>query len=306
MGIAHAKSNAVGDWTGTVTAFNSQGSTATVAATDLVRPADWNSAHNMLFTLAGNTSGSSTASGSNVVFAGGSNITLQGSNDTISIHGVPGERTITMFRAAHDVYTAAGTAAGNSLVSVQPFVLQAPLAYSNFRCAASFNVGTQTNTVSAFMDVSVSGVVYTRNGSTLSSLTSFGNTLTQTWSSNNTGTVTGVIGLTATGNATTLSAGEYWLALHVSTNSTATGGTATTALGHTLSMILGMSVNSAANLLKPWGGQTANSLGLQPGMGVLSTGATLASIAFSDIVCTGTRAILAPFAFELRNATFQS
>jgi hypothetical protein len=306
VGIAHAKSNVVGNWTGTVTVLNSQGSTATVAATDLVRPQDWNSAHNMLFTLSGNTSGQSTASGSNVVFAGGSNITLQGSTDTISIHGVAPQVTHTIFRAMHDVYTAAGTAQGNSIVSVQPFILPFPLAFSNVRCAASFSVATTTNNSSAFMDLSISGVVYTRNDSTLSSVYSFNNTMFQTWSSNATGTVTGVIGLTATGAGTTLSAGEYWLALHVSTTNTATGGASTTALNRTLSMILGMSVNSAANLMKPWGAQTNGSLGFHPGLGVISTGATLATLALSSVTCTGTRAIVAPVAFEMRNATFQS
>lgn len=305
MGIAHAKSNAVGNWTGTVTVLNSQGSTATVAATDLVRPSDWNSAHNMLFTLSGNTSGQSTASGSNVVFAGGSNITLQGSTDTISIHGVAPVETETGFRVMYDLYSAPATAQGNSLVSVHPFILPYPLQCSNFKCFGSFNVGTTTNTSSAYMNVSMSGVLYTRNGLTLSSLTSFSNTMRQTWTSNATGTVTGVIALTATFNVTTLPPGEYWMGLHVSTNNTASNTQSSTALNHTLTIIPGMSLNSAVQLVKAWGAQTANSLGAIQGLGIISTGATLASIAFSDLVCTGTRAVMAPFAFELRQSTYQ-
>jgi hypothetical protein len=305
VGIAHVKSNAVSDWTGTVTGFNSQGSTATIAATDLVRPSDWNSAHNMLFTLAGNTSGNSTASGSNVVFAGGSNVTLQGSSDTISIHGAAPVETKPVFRVIYDLYSAPGTAHGNSLVSVHPFILPYPLQCSNIKYFGSFNVGTAGNNSSAYMNLSVSGVLYTRNGSTLSSLASWSNTMRQTWSSNATGTVTGVIAITATFNTLTLLQNEYWMALHVSTNNTASNTLSSTNLNHTLTMIPGMSLNSAVQLVKAWGAQTANSQGAHQGLGIISTGVTMGTIAFSALTCTGTRAVMAPFAFELRQSTYQ-
>jgi hypothetical protein len=79
MAITHAKSNTIGDFTGTVTVLNSQGSTATANATDLIRPGDWNSAHAHIITLSGNTSNSSVISGTNIVWQGGNNITLSGS-----------------------------------------------------------------------------------------------------------------------------------------------------------------------------------------------------------------------------------
>lgn len=53
--------------------------TQTVAdgtATSLVRPSNWNSAHNMMYNLSGNTLGSSQIVGSDVILAGGDNITL--------------------------------------------------------------------------------------------------------------------------------------------------------------------------------------------------------------------------------------
>lgn len=53
--------------------------TQTVAdgtATSVVRPSDWNSAHNQYVTLSGNTAGQSTISGTNIVFQGGNNVTL--------------------------------------------------------------------------------------------------------------------------------------------------------------------------------------------------------------------------------------
>ena len=45
MPITHAKSNTIADWNGTVTLANSTGGTTTAAASDLVRPSDWNSGH---------------------------------------------------------------------------------------------------------------------------------------------------------------------------------------------------------------------------------------------------------------------
>jgi hypothetical protein len=78
MSVSHLKSNIIGDFTGTVTVFNSAGATQTANATDLVRPTDWNSAHAQLLTLSGNTAGSSNFSGTNIVWAGGSNVTLSG------------------------------------------------------------------------------------------------------------------------------------------------------------------------------------------------------------------------------------
>jgi hypothetical protein len=78
MAISHVKSDTIADFTSAqVTVFNSQGSTTTVAATDLVRPSDWNSAHNQYVTISGaNTAGQSTASGTNLVYGASNSATL--------------------------------------------------------------------------------------------------------------------------------------------------------------------------------------------------------------------------------------
>lgn len=49
--VTHAKSNTIADWSGTVTVGNSTGGTTTAAASDLVRPSDWNSGHAVAMTL---------------------------------------------------------------------------------------------------------------------------------------------------------------------------------------------------------------------------------------------------------------
>ena len=86
MAISHAFSNTQANATGTLTVWNG-GSTVSVAATDVVRPQDWNSAHNQFYTLSGNTSNASTASGTNVVLQGAGGVTLAGSTGTIVVSG---------------------------------------------------------------------------------------------------------------------------------------------------------------------------------------------------------------------------
>lgn len=71
MALYHAYSQTVGDGT----------------ATSVVRPSDWNSGHNQFVTLAGNTAGASTISGTNIVYQGGNNITLSGTGATIIVSG---------------------------------------------------------------------------------------------------------------------------------------------------------------------------------------------------------------------------
>lgn len=83
MAVSHVFSSPVADFTGTVTVFDSNGNTATTNATALVRPSNWNSVHNQFMTISGNTSGASTASGTNLVFQGGNNVTLSVTDQTI-------------------------------------------------------------------------------------------------------------------------------------------------------------------------------------------------------------------------------
>lgn len=81
MAISHAFTNAVADAAGTLTVWYGA-TTATVAATDIVRPSDWNSAHYQYATITGNVAGQSTFSGTNIVIGGGPNVTISGVNAT--------------------------------------------------------------------------------------------------------------------------------------------------------------------------------------------------------------------------------
>ena len=78
MPVTHVKSNTIADAAGTVT-FWDGATTQSAVATNLVRPSDWNSAHNLQYNISGNTSGTSSMSGSDIVFGATNGITLSAS-----------------------------------------------------------------------------------------------------------------------------------------------------------------------------------------------------------------------------------
>lgn len=98
--------------------------TQTVAdgtATSLVRPSDWNSAHNMVFNLSGNTLGSSQLVGSDVTFVGGNNITLSAdtaADKLVFIGPAAGGATLSFMEPTPLVGTANSSLGQNSLYFV--------------------------------------------------------------------------------------------------------------------------------------------------------------------------------------------
>ena len=104
MSILHVKTNNVADATGVVTVFDAAGSTTTAAATDLVRPSDWNSAHVVAWNLGGNTAGSQAVSGLDVALHGGNNITLSADTAASRLHIVGPDLVafLTTARASND------------------------------------------------------------------------------------------------------------------------------------------------------------------------------------------------------------
>ena len=88
MAVSHVYSNTNADATGTLTIWNGA-TTSTVAASALVKPSDWNSAHNQFLTLTGNTAtaGVSTVSGTNIYFGGTNGISLSGTSNSVFFVG---------------------------------------------------------------------------------------------------------------------------------------------------------------------------------------------------------------------------
>lgn len=124
MAVSHVFSNPQANATGTLTVGYST-NTTTVAATDIVRPQDWNSVHQDYRTFTGNTAGASTWSGTNLVYSGGNNMTLSVNGNTLVFSaGAGGGGAGTGFTSTTTAGTAvAGTLSTNGLsIAVPAFV----------------------------------------------------------------------------------------------------------------------------------------------------------------------------------------
>ena len=182
MAVSHIKSNPIADMTGTVTVFGSDGSTQTVAATDLVRPSDWNSAHGHIVTLGGNTAGASTVSGTNIVYAGGNNVTVsgvQGANvATINISAAD-QSTHSHSTAPGAIAAGTQTATSGTIVfadsngvafglsgSTQITASYSQSTHSHSTGPGAIAAGTQTATSGTIVFVDSNGLAFGMSGST--------------------------------------------------------------------------------------------------------------------------------------------
>lgn len=144
MAVSHIKSDTIANWTGTVTVSDSQGSSSTVAATDLVRPTDWNSVHNEFFTLTGNTTLSSTASGTNVVYAAsGPSMSIGGSSNTVIFSSPPWISSYSNMQMYANA-TVGSVPDGASVSMAQPFMLPEPGSFSFIRIPVALSSGSTT------------------------------------------------------------------------------------------------------------------------------------------------------------------
>lgn len=246
--LSHVKSNTIADFTGTFTGFNSQGSTITIAATDLVRPSDWNSVHNQFLTMTGNTAVQSTASGSKIVLAADDLLQWKVSQGagvaTISAEMRHVSGYIPYPPSGSSISTtfgATGTSSASALF--YPFQITNPVDFNALRLFMNFSF--ITSTVSGRQTISSAFGIYTRTGDTLSQLSSgsfsfavtnssVSATVTFPGSTNTAGyTMTSSSGSTTAqlqslfgnnalkavdlvfGNTMSLSVGQYWFGAHV-------------------------------------------------------------------------------------------
>lgn len=122
--------------------------------TQLVKPSDWNSAHNIFQTLSGNVAGNSTVSGTNIIYQGGNNVTLSGTGQTV-VFSVPSQTNFVFSNANGVSFGTNGstvTASHNGITvqSVQPVAYSAANGSANFSTikfadsnGVSFSTGTQ-------------------------------------------------------------------------------------------------------------------------------------------------------------------
>ena len=226
--VSHFKSLTMADFTGTVTVFNSAGQFQTQAATDLVRPSNWNSAHEGFVTLSGNTSNLSTASGlTNLVLAGGNNITLSmataASAATVTISqqdpilsrytdwGVPGAISSSAIAAS---------------ASIRVFGLDAPISFTRADFPIVLSISSTANASTFGWAITSCFVIYTNNASTLSPVVGAIGTTTYTYASNTSNFSQINSGrLASFPISTLLTPGEYFIGIEVITATTTSSGT---------------------------------------------------------------------------------
>lgn len=215
MAVSHVKSDTIGDFTGTITGFNSQGSTTTIAASDLVRPSDWNSAHNQFYTLTGNTTGNSTASGTNVILSGGQLISLGGSTGSIKFDAGFSGNT---FWANIGTWQTRVLISNLTALTQRPIFFHMRLLHALTFNAMQVDVSRSTSNSNLF---TMQAAIYTFVNSTqISRLASAQNSVSQTATASLTGLrLLQISGFEAGG--TTLSAGEYVGMFYISAAATA-------------------------------------------------------------------------------------
>jgi hypothetical protein len=305
VAVSHIKSVTIADFTGTVTVFNSLGSTVTANATDIVRPSDWDSVHNYNLTITGNTSGSSTIGGAtNFILAGGSNVTLSmntaASIATISISAGGGILSRYTDWGGGFENSASSNITNNSL-SIKGFLIYEDLSFSRVDLLGSLSIASSATANTYAMAVSSVMVPYTRNASTLSPIVGASGTTTFSGASN-TASFNSLTGprLFSFPLSTKLSAGEYFAGFQFSTNSSATG-TATTS-GMTLGVAFGTNALTSATEWRDIGSTNVASTNIVFG-GVFSTNIsnTTQTLALSAITQTGTAGVRAGVPLIFRN-----
>jgi hypothetical protein len=246
VGISHVKSNVIADFTGTVTVNNSQGSTATVAATDLVRPSDWNSIHNQTVFLAGaQTASASSAAGSDVYLSGMGGVTLQGNGSTVGISVAPQTMVDWQWQPPGAISSSAITLGS---ASIQNFYIPQAIKFTRVRIPVILTGTSSGATNTAQFNISSAFAIYTNNAGTLSPVV--GAQATATWTAaSNTSSWSQLTGprLISFPVQSTLTPGEYYAGLGISTNTASfTGGGNTTSIAFTMSILFNSTYTAIA------------------------------------------------------------
>lgn len=191
----------------------------------------------------------------------------------------------------------------NSQVSIRYFQVLQDVSFTRLDIPMNLSLASTTTAATANVVFTSGAVIYTRNGSTLSPIVGALGTTTYTWASN-TANYSSVIGgrYASFPIATALTPGEYYLGALLSTTNNASIGTATTALGNTVSVFVG-SYLTAQNFAEFGNVTSASTTGLWPVQGLVSVNltATNQTYQWSQISQSGAPGMRANLFFRLRN-----
>ena len=268
MAIRHVYSQTVADGT----------------ATSVVRPSDWNSAHNQTLFIAGNTAGASSISGSDIYWAGGSNVTLSANGSTVSVIGVAAQtvdtnKAGTGFTSTTTAGTAVTAALGtNGLTMAVP---QYITTYVNDLTSGRAGTGFTSTTTAGTAITAALGT----NGLTMAVPAFLTTTPAQTVDTGKAGT--GFTSTTTAGSVITAALGTNGLTMAVpnfittyvndlTSGRAGTGFTSTTTAGSVVTAALGTNGLTMAvpNFITTYVGQTTQT---QPAGNIAGVGTTTAA-----------------------------
>jgi hypothetical protein len=230
---------------------------------------DWNSAHNFFQTISGNTAGTSTASGTNLVFGGTNGISVSHSTAAGAATLWVGRSSTpqSFFRAFVDDGSTVVAQMGNGSVYFYPVIREGAFSASRADILASISVSSSSNSSHAGV-ISVWVGLYTRNVGTFSSVSTA--SAAHQWSNtsnNSLASISALRRLSVPLNVNYTGDQDLWMAV-MSRSSTTNANWFT-----------------ASNILQPVAGHTAQIQGLigeasnntrqhMPGQGIWSTTST--------------------------------
>lgn len=306
--IYHNKSDTALGFSGTVTVHNRSGATITIAASDLVRPLDWNIPHDFHETISGNTAGASTWAGQNLVLAGGPFITL-------SMNTAANAATVSFVANADAGYQSRYTAFGrdaNTLTvalttgnaSIRVLRILEPITFTRLDVPVFASAGSATNSRTAAAAITSVFVIYTSDSNfSLNPVVGLSGQTTYSWASNsaNWSSMTGPK-YVSFNIATSLLPGEYFCGWQIRTATTSIGTGNTTALSLSISLsVQGVSALSGSSFTDFGVTASASTNSFFGGVHTNTITATNQTIAMSNVTVTGTANYAANFPVIFRN-----
>lgn len=243
------------------------------ADANLVRPSDWNSAHAVTLNLSASEvikyvqAGTTSVSSGTVSFADSNNVSFGINTNGVLTATVGRNATISDRWQYPPGNLSLLPAFGNGSFSVQRFQVPDDLVATRLDVPVLWSVATSATAATWGFVMTAIGALYTKNANTLSQITSNSSTLGFTLASNTAGSTQmgqAAIRPISLGMNFTAKPGEYYAGFGISTN-TSSNGTATTALGATISVMGGIGYSGAVGHVGEFTATTATSTGLYGG-----------------------------------------
>ena len=230
---------------------------------------------------------------------GGISISTNGS--TINISNVAPYVSRLIFPEANQI--TALSAFGNGSMSIQYVPMDGYVTATRLDMLASWSAGSTTNANTIGIAMTAFAGIYTRNGSTLSSISSGSTQQTLSYASNssNWSNINSAIRAISVPMNINITPGEYYVGFGFSTAASSIG-TATTNLGQTVSAMGYLGIQSALNYAE-FNAATATSNNIYSGMGIYSAALSTVppAISLSAINMTGTALSRANINIVFRN-----